>query len=89
MTDQYSGHDRRRRGWYENSGTMLGVIVVLFIQAGGIIWWASGIEYRMRSVERMQASRSDIIQRVVRIETVLISMDKKLSEIQKNRPGPN
>ena len=79
--DEYSGHERRSKPWHEDGRTVITVIVALLLQAGGIIWWASGIEHRMSAVESERPANHIMVERVVRMETLLTSVDRRLNEM--------
>jgi len=65
--------------WKEWLGpaTLIYVISATF----GIIWWAATLNERLQHVETNQASAVSTDQRLTRVETILINVDKQLDRI--------
>jgi len=89
--EKYRGPERRQRQWHEDRRTTLSIIIALFVQAGSIIWWASGIEHRMRALETDRHRMRQYIESTIRIEAMLKSVNQRLSRIEAmldQREGP-
>lgn len=78
--------------WHLDRKVPMAIIIALAVQAGSFIWWASGVENRaltqgkdMESaeirIEKLEDSKSDLLQRLTAVETQLANQTKLLDQI--------
>ncbi len=85
----------RERGWWLDRRIPISLLVVVLIQFGSIIWWASGKEQQDRFqdtrlgqsemlLNRYGGQQELIIERLARIETRLESQTELLKDMKKH-----
>jgi uncharacterized protein HemX len=74
----------RDRSWHIDRGVPLALVVVLLVQAGGIVWWGSGVEKTQNDHERrlsaIDSQRSS--ERLATVESQLADARNSLTRIE-------
>ena len=87
MSDQKNLEVERRRmydeHWHLDKRVPIAMIFAIFIQTAGAFWWASDISRRVTTLEANQAHSSILVERIVKLETVLSRLDKTLDKLEK------
>ena len=68
--------------WHLDKKIPIAIIVTLFIQTGGIIWWAASASARLDQVERAQLASSPHSDRLTRVEVKLENVERGVTEIK-------
>ena len=66
--------------WHLDKRVPIAMILTIFIQTAGIIWWAAGIQAQVSANTREIQEQSDTKERLVRIETILERLERRLGE---------
>lgn len=66
--------------WHLDKRVPIALIVTLVLQSAAIVWWASGVEARVNANTRELEEQSDTRERLVRIETILERLERRLDE---------
>lgn len=78
--------------WHLDKRVPLALIATLFLQTAGIVWWASGINTRVESLEASMRITGADRDRLARVEEklegtkeLLVSIDKRLERMEERR----
>lgn len=71
-----------RHGWEIDRHVPVALIFTMLVQAGGIVWWAAGINGRMAQVEKHIERTSGQADRLTRVETKVDGIADTLIEIK-------
>lgn len=66
--------------WHLDKRVPIALIATIFVQTAGIIWWAAGITAQVNANARAIEEQSDTRERLVRIETILERLERRLGE---------
>lgn len=66
--------------WHLDKRVPIALIATLTLQTCGIIWWAAGINAQVQANTLAIAEQSDTRERLVRIETILERMERRLED---------
>lgn len=58
------------------------LVLALLVQLGGIIWWASGINRRIKVIEDLQSARTPLIERFVKAEARVEQLEYQYSNFR-------
>lgn len=76
-------NDRRiKEHWHLDKRVPLALMLALIAQTGSVIWWASGIDYRIGRLEIDQSVVAVMNDKVIRLEEQLKSSNELLREIR-------
>jgi len=78
----YEGPERRDKHWHLDRKVPIALILALILQTTGAIWWASNQATRLDAVERWQIDNKTTAERLVRVETILERIDRRLAEFR-------
>jgi hypothetical protein len=67
--------------WSFDKRIPLALIVTIIIQSGAAIWWASSLSSRVSWLEERISATSDQRDRIIRVETILERIEKKVDRI--------
>ena len=77
---------REDRAWHLDKKVPIALIVAIFAQTGGMIWWASSLNQRVSSLEQSQAvtASSAPLQsdRLARVEVKVETVQRDVTEIK-------
>jgi len=68
--------------WQVDRRIPLALILTIIAQTGGIVWWASGLTYRVEQLERQAADAKPQADRLTRVEVRLDNVVDGISEIK-------
>jgi len=68
--------------WQVDRRIPLALILTIIAQTGGIVWWASGLTYRVEQLERQAADAMPQADRLTRVEVRLDNVVDGISEIK-------
>jgi len=68
--------------WQVDRRIPLALIITIVLQTGGIVWWASGLTYRVEQLERQAADAKPQADRLTRVEVRLDNVVDGISEIK-------
>ena len=68
--------------WHLDKRVPLALIVTIFIQTVGIVWWAASISQRVDQIEKRQIERSAQSERLVRVEEAIRFVQENIVEIK-------
>lgn len=77
--------DSASREWHLDKRVPLALIFMLLMQFAGLVWWGSQISARLDVLERAVLSRTDDHERLVRIETAVAGIDRRLERMEDAR----
>jgi hypothetical protein len=60
---------------------ILTFVGTMIIQSGAVVWWASSISSRVNTLETRVETMSDQRDRIIRVETILERIEKKVDRI--------
>jgi len=85
MIDQQKVERRRmyEEHWHLDKRVPLALIFAIVIQTAGAFWWASDISRRVANLESNQTNANLLIERIVKLETVLSRLDKTLDKLER------
>ena len=73
--------------WSIDRRVPIAVLVAMFMQFGGLVWWVSGVVNRVENLEKFTAeiasTRQININRITVLEQQLLSMRAQLDRIEK------
>lgn len=95
MVQNYEGQERRRQAWHLDKKVPIALFVMLFIQTGAVVWWAAEINsatrenakallamsQRVSEVEGRERDGTKIVERVVRVETIVENVQRTVNRI--------
>jgi len=88
LRSPYSGPERRNEGISRQVAiAIMSVVITVFIQTAGIIWWASGITHRVEAVEKSVAKHDDTMQRLTIMETNVTWIKERMQEVLNHAYG--
>lgn len=68
-------------GWHVEKGVPLAMLAAVAIQAIGLVWWASSVNSRVAQLEVNNVNARNFEGRIIRLETILERIDRKLDRI--------
>lgn len=68
--------------WHVDKKVPIALIIALTAQTACAVWWASGINARVDSLERQVAGYASVAERVIRIEGKLDAFKDTLADIK-------
>ena len=69
------------QGWRIDKHVPAALILTIFLQTAGAIWWASSINYRVGQLEAEIFSAADQSGRIIRLETQMVTLNQLLQRI--------
>lgn len=71
--------------WHLDKRVPIALIVTLFLQTASIVWWASSLSERVTALESWRTDNRLTSERLVRLETILDRIDKRLADMELRR----
>lgn len=68
--------------WHLDKKVPIAIIFTLAVQLGTAIWWSAKLDSRVAVLEIQAKQQSNLAERVVRLETLLESINNNLEEIK-------
>lgn len=68
--------------WHVDKKVPIALIIALTAQTACAVWWASGINARVDSLERQVSSYASVAERVIRIEGKIDAFKETLNDIK-------
>jgi len=68
--------------WHLDKKVPVALILAILFQTGVALWWAAAISGRVEQLEKTTLSRSNIPDRVTRLEVILEQLPKTLDRIE-------
>ena len=68
--------------WTVDRRVPVALILTLFIQTAGILYWAAGLEHRVSTLENWIESNQSTQTRLVRVEERLVSVREGLDDLK-------
>jgi hypothetical protein len=68
--------------WHLDKRVPIALIVTIAMQTGAFIWWTATITQRVTTLELRSASRDQLPERIVRLETQYSNITEGISEIK-------
>lgn len=101
MKNIYEGAERRK-AWHLDKKVPLALFFLLLSQTGTAIWWASGINsvvksnaenltqatIRLQELESREREGGKLVERVVRVETMLENVQQTVNRISNSLEEP-
>lgn len=66
--------------WHLDKRVPIAMIAAIVIQTTGIIWWAASMQAQVNANSREIQEQSDTRERLVRIETILERLERRLGD---------
>jgi hypothetical protein len=77
MTDE-----QKQNEWHLDRKVTLSLILALLANAGATVWWASKLDSRVTAVEQRQEQVVDVPERITRVETQVLTLERYLQRIE-------
>lgn len=95
MNKEYTGEERRRQAWHLDKKVPLAFFFMLLAQAGTTVWWAAEVNgavkehaksmvemsRRVAEIESREREGNKLVERVVRVETMLENVQHTVNRI--------
>jgi len=78
MSDTTAGH------WHLDRRVPIAMIVAIFMQTAGIVWWASNMDARLEQVEKEQTRRQTQESRLVALEVRLQAISENIVAMRRS-----
>lgn len=73
--------NERQQGWKIDRHIPIAVIFTIIAQTCGAFWWASSVDRRIESLERLQAESTEQERRIRALENNAASVEERLKNI--------
>lgn len=71
--------------WHLDKRVPVAIILTLLLQFAGIVWFASQLSARVDVLERALLSAPADRERLVRVETTVVAIDRRLERMEERR----
>lgn len=71
--------------WHLDRRVPIALIITIVLQATAIVWWGAKLSARVEMLEHTIAQQNDDHERLVRVETTVQSIDRRLARMEDRR----